>query len=413
MINTIKKNRLELSGIFLGVLSAVNIHIGVTLIFLEILAVIYTAFRLNIELRKMHPKLFNFMIAVLLFGLLHIIVQIFTDLYVGAELLESVKSVASIVALVCLIFSGISWAIESELRLKSFLTGYVFSSLLSFSIFKDEYISADSWKFLFGNIFTIVILLLLGMSKRRNFFKIVVIVLLSCIHLFLGSRSTALFTLLTLVIFFKPPYRKSGNRSLIFAVIAIIVVLIFSEQIYRSMSLSGKLGVAQQEKARKQFESGPFLFFARSELLYELGAIKENPFIGKGSNPNLSQTLFDKITLNQQLLGLQVKETAAYQSFTLSGKIPLHSMLFSSWVEVGILGVLFWLVLLRFYIGWFPIIYNSSSTFGLLANYFLFASLWSLFFSPLGAGSRLFIALGIACCAKVLTPESGDNNVQK
>jgi hypothetical protein len=181
----------------------------------------------------------------------------------------------------------------------------------------------------------------------------------------------------------------------------------FTEQLYQQLSIGGKLGISQQEKALQQFQSGPLLLFARSELLYEVGAIRENPLIGKGSNPILSQSLLINISQDQERFGLQGKETAAYESYLKTGRIPLHSMLFSSWVEAGILGMAFWLILLIFFLRYFRVVVASKSRFSLLATYFLFSALWSLFFSPLGAGSRLFIALGVTCIARVIFTEGG------
>jgi len=104
---------------------------------------------------------------------------------------------------------------------------------------------------------------------------------------------------------------------------------------------------------------------------------------------------------------LQGKETAAYESYLKTGRIPLHSMLFSSWVEAGIVGLAFWLILLYFFLRYFRIVVASKSRFSRLATYLLCAALWGLFFSPLGAGSRLFIALGVTCIARVISTESG------
>ena len=142
-------------------------------------------------------------------------------------------------------------------------------------------------------------------------------------------------------------------------------------------------------------------------MLYEVGAIRENPLIGKGSNPILSQSLLINISQDQERFGLQVKETAAYGSYLKTGRIPLHSMLFSSWVEAGIAGMVFWLIVLYFFLRYFRVVVASKSSFSLLATYLLFSALWSLFFSPLGAGSRLFIALGVTCVARVIFTEGG------
>jgi len=166
----------------------------------------------------------------------------------------------------------------------------VLSSLLTYFAFKNDYVKADSLKFLFAYISTVLILAALGFVKKSRLIKIAVIILLSSIHLAFGARSAALLTLLTVVALILPSSFVSNRRGLAIIFLSIFLLSMFEEQLYQQLSTSGKLGLSQQEKALQQFQSGPVLLFPTSELLYELGAIRENPVIGKGSNPILSQS---------------------------------------------------------------------------------------------------------------------------
>ena len=407
MTTNISGKKWDLPILLLGIISAINFQVGVLFIPIELLAVSYLLLSFNRSSSIEHHGLRRFLKWLLLSGFILILVQIFTDLFLRTAIIETAKSTASILTLVALIFTGITWVAQDDLRLKSFLLGYVLSSLLTYFAFNNDYVKADSWKFLFANISTVLILTALGFVKKSRVLKITVIILLSSIHLAFGARSAALLTLLTVVALILPSSFVSNRRGLAIIFFSVFLLSMFTEQLYQQLSIGGKLGLSQQEKALQQFQSGPLLLFARSELLYEVGAIRENPLIGKGSNPILSQSLLINISQDQERFGLQVKETAAYGSYLKTGRIPLHSMLFSSWVEAGIAGMVFWLFVLYFFLRYFRVVVASKSSFSLLATYLLFSALWSLFFSPLGAGSRLFIALGVTCVARVIFTEGG------
>lgn len=403
-MNTSYKNW-NFSIVLLGIISAINFQLRVLLIPLELFAVFYLFFSFKSLLNLEHHGLRRFLKLLLFLGLLLIFVQYFTDLYLDVPTIETAKSTASILTLVSLIFSGITLLSQDGQRLKSFLLGYILSSLLTYFAFSDEYVKTDSWKFLFANMSTVAILLALGYAQMPNIFRIVVIVALSLIHLAFGARSAALLTLLPVITLVLPRNVMAKKRGLVAIFLSILALSMLTEQFYQQLSLDGRLGISQQEKALQQFGSGPLLLFARSELLYEIGAIKENPWFGKGSNPILSESLLTNVSLKQESYGLQVKKTAAFRSYLESGSIPLHSMIFSSWVEAGLVGAMFWMIFLFFILRYIRVVAASNSALGLLTTYFLLSALWSLFFSPLGAGSRLFIALGVTCIAHVIIIE--------
>ena len=409
IFSNIPSRKFNLPFGILGFLSAVNFQQRVLIIPLELMAVAYFIITFKRSHHFQYPELRKFLKALFLSAFLLIFLQIIIDLYFVTPMIETLKTTASIFTLVALIYSGINLLTENDIKLKSFLLGYVSSSLLTFFFFSNDYIKTDSWKFLFANSTTIFVLVALGFIQKARFFKIIVIISLSFIHLLLGSRSAALLTLLTVVALILPHRLKSGKRGLILILLSIFLVSSLTAQLYQFLSLSGNLGISQQEKAQKQFQSGPLLLFARSELLYELGAIKDSPWVGKGSDPILSQSLLANVSQNQERFGLKVKETAAYTSYLKNERIPLHSMLFSTWVQTGIVGVYFWLSILGFFIKYFRVVIYSKSCFNLVASYFHFSALWSLFFSPLGAGSRLFIALAVTCVARVIVSESEFN----
>jgi len=404
-VTTLLRN-LDRKFLTLGLMSAITFQMGVDLIPFEFLCICYFIFAMGKQFQLQNSYLEYFLKSIIVVGLLLVLAQLFTDSYLGISRFETAKSVAQIFTLVSLIFSGITLLAKYPRRLHSFLIGYVLSSLISFFFSTNLYIGIDPWKFLFANSVSILVFLLLGSIKRNRSLRFLIILMLTSIHLIFGARSSALLTLLTIIIVVIPYRILSSKRSFAIIILSIFLISAATEQVYQHLAFNGNLGVAQEMKAKQQFESGPLILFARSELLYELGAIKESLFFGKGSNPNLSQSLLFSVSLAQERLGLQTKKTAAYEQYTKTGKIPQHSMLFSSWIESGVFGMLFWLIILIFLIRNFQLVVSSDNEFTLLTAYLLVSALWSLFFSPLGAGSRIFMALAVTCVARVVISES-------
>jgi hypothetical protein len=397
---------LDRKFIVLGLMSAITFQIGVVFIPIEFFSICYLIFAMGKPFKVENTHLQYFLKSIMVAGLLLILTQLFTDSYLGISRFETAKSMAQIFTVVSLIFAGITLLAQSAQRLHSFLMGYVLSSLLTFFFFTNLYIDTDPWKFLFANSTSMLVFLLLGKLKRIRSVQFLIILTLTFTHFILGARSSALLTLLTVISIIIPHRILSSRRSFVMIILSIFLISSGTEQIYQRLALNGTLGVTQQIKAKQQFESGPLILVARSEILYEIGSIKESFIFGKGSNPNLSQSLLFSVSLAQERLGLQTKKNAAYEQYIKTGKIPQHSMLFSSWVENGLIGLLFWLIIVIFLFRNFRLVVSSDNNFTFLTSYLLVSALWSLFFSPLGAGSRLFIALAVTCVARFVILES-------
>ena len=382
-----------------GLFSSVSFQYGVEIIPLELIAVAFFIASLGRCSKIQDIKTRNFLRQTMIIGFILIPTQILTDAYRSITLFETIKSTAQILTLIALIFSGITWLAINETRLRSFLIGYFSSSLISFFLFSNVYIAHDSWKFLFANFTTASLLYFLGGYSKSRIVAILMVLSLVSIHLIFGARSAAAITMLCVFPLLIPAGTRPSKKNISILLIFLTVVVLASEQIYQNLALGGTLGQAQLIKAREQFESGPLLLFARSETLYQLGAITENPIIGKGSNPELDQSLLLKISRNEYQLGLRSKDTAAYRSYLLSGRVPQHSMFFGSWLEAGIIGVIFWLTILLFLLREFTKFVFMRSRLSYITFYLLISTFWNLFFSPLGAGSRLFLAIAITCVA--------------
>src|SRR5262249_38936416 len=97
---------------------------------------------------------------------------------------------------------------------------------------------------------------------------------------------------------------------------------------------------------------------------------------------------------------LGVKSSNAFSA--RSGSAGVHSELLQSWVEGGVLGAVFFLVLGYQLLKWFPELAFRRPRDGLTPIMLLYtlSALWHLVFSPFALGARLFAAL--ACTSLVL-----------
>ena len=154
--------------------------------------------------------------------------------------------------------------------------------------------------------------------------------------------------------------------------------------------------IKQQSKALDQYAAGPILFTARSEIPFELAAIKLNPIIGIGSSPQLTYELLNETQLINSKLGIETRLTNSYIQAVSTGKFPEHSMIFTAWVENGLIVFILWVIILLWVIKRSSeLISNPNPPLGYYAMFMGINTLWTILFSPLGAGSRMDLAVGL------------------
>ncbi len=174
-----------------------------------------------------------------------------------------------------------------------------------------------------------------------------------------------------------------------------IVLLFCLERVYFTLSTNGSLGQSQQLKSLDQYRAGPLIFTARSEIAFELAAIKTSPIFGLGSSPSLTYTILNQTQMINQILGVKTEMTSAYKTALANGKVPQHSILFSSWIEGGILLFSFWIIITLWTVEKFIKILKGSQPIGSFATYFGISTIWAILLSPLGAGSRMELTIGL------------------
>ncbi len=336
---------------------------------------------------------------ILILGTIWFTTQLFTDLYQESEITDTLKSLSQIFVFTMLLTAMITHFQHKEYALHNYLIGFCLSNLLIFVGAWNTGNAQDWWKFYFGPTVSVLALVSIGSLRANSMVKFLAIISLAAISIFLGSRSLGVILILTSIGFLTFRSSRSIARSLIFIIVLLVLGNVFNSLI-RDASLSGKFGVAQQVKAQQQYTNGPILLVARSELLYELASIRESSFWGKGSNPIPSANVLISTHDMETEFRINSKQTSAYENFTTTGRTPQHSMLFGAWLEGGVLSILLLSYLFILMVKWNirNNIKGSTSKLSILARYFFINFIWAFFFSPLGAGSRMTIAVGFGIC---------------
>ncbi len=355
--------------------------------FFVILKVIFFS-KSKIVLGKEIRTIFNLGI-LWLFGLL------LSDYNAKSARIDTGKSIAQILVLLVLLYWVFTWLIENTDRITFYILGYCFSSLPRYFLLPAIFDHSDPWKFVFGPNITLLLFLIVGRVKLSQTINFCLITGLAAIHLLLGSRSLALITLLTLLTYRTGPFsKKNFIGTFTLAVVAIFSVFSLN-YVYGNLAINGALGQAQQIKYSQQSQAGPILLSGRSELLYELSAISETRILGLGSNAFLTNEILEKVATEEYRFGVVHNSTTSYMDYNADGKIPNHSMIFTAWLEGGILAALFWFYVLFIVVRWFTSVATKSKPFGLVSKYLSINFFWALFFSPLGAGSRVILAFSL------------------
>lgn len=393
------KGKFSIRYIILGISNALAFHFVGLIIIAETLICILSIYEI-VRIPKYANRKEQIMIKMILFlGVIWFVTQLFTDLYRQSTRSDMLKSLSQIFVFTLLVLAMLIHFQRKMNALRDYLIGVCFSTFIIFIDASASGTAGDWWKFYFGPALSILALMYIGNLKSKTQVKFSLVVGLSFISILLGSRSLGLILLLTAIGFLNFASSRGVGKSLVYLVILVILGN-FLNNLVRDASLSGQLGLAQQLKAQQQYQSGPILLVARSELLYEISSIKVSPFFGLGSSPAPSAKVLVNTYDLETRFGINTKQTAAYADLIRTGRTPQHSVFFGAWVEGGLLSVLLLAYLFLMMLKWNARnnIRTSTSKYSVLSRYFFFNFVWAFFFSPLGAGSRMTLAIGFGVC---------------
>ena len=281
-------------------------------------------------------------------------------------------------------------------RLMSYFAGLAVAGIMSTALFPNAYQTSIPWKFGYATPIALLTVIFSSISNRsstlRQLFPTFV---MAAINLMMNFRSmfamliaTTAIGALSAIAQALAPGRRLVSAGFAVAVIALGGAGVWGGSVvYGQFAESGMLGLAAKQKFEGQNQGGMGLLLGgRSEALVSTRAIADSPFIGHGSWPE------DRYYVALQILLLREKGVQYTGENFSSLLIPAHSYLLGSWVEAGIAGGLFWIVILvlMFRSLFFLIDLRSPAT--PFAAFTLIQLLWNIPFSPFGADVRFFVA---------------------
>jgi hypothetical protein len=258
---------------------------------------------------------------------------------------------------------------------------------------------ANAWKFGLGlpaSYLAVYVACRLARHSRRR--SAALLALLGVIHLLLGYRSMAGICLIASALLVLPARRPpeagiQGQRlfgkAILASVLATIVGLA-AVYAYSWAAAQGILGSDAQSKYEIQQSSGlPVLLAGRADALISGKAIIESPLLGYGSWP-------DNRELAAEAQALRQRGVALGYSPSDPELIATHSYLLGAWVDAGIFGAVFWvLVIAAIMICLGRRAVWLSSRAAPAVAFFVTNLAWCVLFSPLGADARLAAAVSI------------------
>jgi hypothetical protein len=180
------------------------------------------------------------------------------------------------------------------------------------------------------------------------------------------------------------------KRALVLTAIVFLGSGVAIFELYRysaSIGLLGSTALDKYEEQRNFRGTGAFsLFSGRNEAFFSVPKIVDSPLIGWGSWAKDSSYVFDRA----QELGLNPEELAFSETPELVGVIPTHSHILGGWLEAGLLGGVFWLVVFwRTAHALATNVVKYTGKTAPLCCYMLISFAWDLMFSPYGSDRRI------------------------
>ena len=278
-------------------------------------------------------------------------------------------------------------------RLTALLAGICLGTIMQFAIFGGFMLDINPWKFAYGTPLTILACIaaarLFGISLRTS----LLLLCLAGLNLLLDYRSVAGFcffvaAIVTVATHIRRYFRRPTYKVMLVTVAGMLVLAAAFSAVYRFAATNGYLSSRAEYRYLVQSQAeGGFLVAGRSDLVGALLAIRKSPYVGYGSyavDPQIARlTIYMMAVLDPVLHYHQPK----------SENIVVHSYLLGAWVQIGIIGALFWgawlMLALRATVSaiWLP----NSLVAGWL--FFLLLEIWNILATPFAGFERLNAAI--------------------
>lgn len=351
---------------------------------------------------------------------------VLTDVIRGTEFRDYVRGWARIAFLV-IDFLALYWLLTTPRRALVWLLAFSVGVALKAALIHTE--PGTQWKFGLGAgaFFALVALVLLADRSHRHAAESVspaaidVLVLLAVaatgVSLWLNARSSALAFLLAAMLLtlcradaVRRVLGRWMTRRLWLVPIVVLAVLYGLGRTYVAATEAGLLG--EEARARLQMQTldatDPVIGLiagGRGEFFASARAIADSPLIGHGSWARSAEYYGIYVDSLRRMGSDQMALLMEYLGRRDGHVLPTHSHVLGAWVEAGLIGAAFWLfvaiTLVRACLRALP----HPTAIGAILLCALPGQLWALAFSPIGADGRLFWALLLVACCRVLSAD--------
>jgi hypothetical protein len=353
---------------------------------------------------RIHVRLDRATTVIVVFGLLWLWGQMVTDIARETPLVDFARGWLKIFFTLSTLLA-LALICTTRRRITLFATGAVVGLVTQYLFSPDPLALAHPWKFGLGFPFTVLFALAASHTAVRNvaFLPAALLGTAALINLAQGFRSLAgiCFLASAYLVLQHLTVRRRGQRvsasltrSLglagIMAVFAIAFLHLYGEAAERGM-LGAKAAQKQAYQSSGQF--GSVIVGGRPTIVIGARAIRDSPVVGHGSwarDPKYASEGVAELVSS----GYAVDPSITSQLLQRD-EIPSHSYLLGAWVEGGILGGAFWIVVLGYAAGAFFNFHRIEEPLAPLVVFFLVVLSWNIFFSPYGAEQRIFAPYAI------------------
>lgn len=383
---------------FAAVLLAIGwpvLSIGGNLQIFELAFIVYFAFSFLISPRFLFPSRLSRVIFG--FGIAWLLAQFVTDVVRGTLLVNALRGMGNIGMYIVMQAIFVSVIGSEQNRIAPILMGLSVGKAAATFLVPSELQVLDPWKFGYGSAAAILVLVMLGVIRAPRMIMACALMAFGFLGFYLGARSMAALNLIAALLFlFSGPSSVRGRfRGRLPAVLAVAVGAFGVVVGYQYAVSMGLFGATKQEKFEMQINAG-LVVGGRSELWGSIPAILDSPLLGYGSWAESDKYVELRIAKLRDA-GIQVNE------FSESTLIPTHSHLFGAWVQSGLVGAFYWIVMFVLVGRALMLSIDRDLRNKALIQLLLVSFLWAILFSPLGLGSRVTSALAGALVISLIS----------
>lgn len=302
-------------------------------------------------------------------------------------------------------FCGAMWALQCTPSVaRAYVVTFVAGLVLNIAIFLRSNPSADSWKYGYGPVVSlaVVLLALVLLGRQKQSAAILLMISMAFVNLFQGFRSEFMVVCMAGAMAILTGRRglRSDWKRVVLVVVGLISLAAVVPTAYGNLASSGRLGTEQQYRWERQSQvDGGVLVGARPEIAASYVIVKESPLVGRGFTPEVSYRTRSEFLGKLQAGDADFNERR--ENYYFGKGLYLHSVLFQLWAETGVavipgilLPVLFVLLALV------AAVRQGSRPYALLFAFLCSQLAWDLLFSPWPRLEGLY--LGTAAAAAVL-----------